>query len=180
MSQTNDLGTNEEIIKRLQADKLRLQVENHNLRKNQPKDLDETKRDLFAELTSTIEEQRKRIEELETEKKGKCEHKDRSCQTNLDSLNMEILIRGAAMKRQLEREAHSRHQHEHENNTQAQRGHSRVVSQLHYPFVTLPRPVSTKQMKPDEKECLEGLIKLDGLMTVIHDKLIANSDNIVQ
>lgn len=56
-----------------------------------------------------------------------------------------------------------------------------VMTQLHYPNVTLPKqqtiqPTATTQLYPDEKEILENVFKLDGYMTTILHKLKANLD----
>lgn len=204
--QSNTLLTSQETIAQLQNEILKLKLIKHQLEQKLANNLDETKRDLVADLLTQNEELRKQIEETEEKR----EFKDAACQTNLDRLNIDQLIEASLtlkrQKRQVEQteqrhDTFNRHQHyiqtphhEHENhnynsqqNQQATRLHRqhdrqqtlpKVVSQLHYPHVTLPRHISTstKHMTSDEKETLEKLFKLDGLMTTTRDKLRAVID----
>ena len=218
-----------ETIKSLKDENLKLKTQIYHMKLSSAKeienfDIDGIKQDLVTDLLQKNDDLRKQlISEREKhkrdEEKRKNMYKDSTCQTNLDSLNIEELIKASVtLKRQKERQRlqrqespalqhpSSQHYHQYQNQPQphqqtnqnnqqqnhhydtiSSRRHDRdtqqpVISQLHYPHVTLPQPTSSgavgqrQQMTPNEKQLLNELFAVDGILTTVYDKLRAVYD----
>lgn len=82
-------------------------------------------------------------------------------------------------------QGHSQNHHHHHHAATMPRPEQqpKVVSQLLYPHVTLPQPTSQsavqsnhKAMSLDEKEALQKLFKVDGVLTTLRDQLRAQQN----
>lgn len=180
-------------IKKLQQEVLQLRLQLFNQENNQKRpNLDETKRDLIAELLEQNTKLRQDIQMIQDDV-AKPQLKDAECQTALDGYNMDELFKANLtlkrqkcsqhQKQQSQQVQHQSQQTQHPHPAHVQYQHqfpksqhdppqpkSRpIVSQLLYPHVT--PSTSTKNLLYDEKETLEKLFKLDGLMTIIRDKM---------
>lgn len=126
---------------------------------------------LVADLFTINQELRSKILKSEESKRkadGPKKHsRDAYCQTNLDSMNIEELIKSnIILKRQREQE---RLQVQPQ---QEKREKPPIITQLHYPSVTLPKQtLDNKPLRPDERHILDGLYRLHGHMTTALDKL---------
>lgn len=195
----------------LKNENLQLKVKIHNLIKSGPTPSDSSggddiERDLVATLLTRCEKYRQELEKRDKkdrtdQSEKKKNQQDVSCQTNLDRMNIEDLLRASvALKKIKEQERmNSRHTESHLRaanepfqpmfarneiehlQTPKNKQPQQIVTQLSYPSVKpLQRQTacSTKHLRPDEKSILDYLYKLDGEMTVNLDKLTAVTDNL--
>lgn len=186
-------------------------------------DIEGAKTDIVSELTAQNDRLKKELDERDRKDRNDDQRRrsllrDSSCQTNLDSYNIEELFKAKRALDKINQQRFQRtpdvsrrsqphaplsnshtqphtqqqqqqqpHQHQY-TQTQQQRvseHHDKetpVVSQLSYPHTTIPqqrashRSSSHKQLLPDEKALLEELFNVDGILTVVRDKLRAQSD----
>lgn len=186
----------QETIETLQNEILQLKLKIHHLKNSTNKDIrnfntDSIERDLVTDFMIQNEELRKQIEERDRkEKKEELRKKnmlrDATCQTNLDSLNIEELFEANATLKRMRDQQRIPHatsyQHQLHQMTQPQRQDKQtqqpIVSQLHYPNVTIPKQVvSTKEpMEMDEKAILNGFFKVNGALTTLKCLMKAASE----
>lgn len=124
----------------------------------------------------TIDSQKQEILELKlalhqsSRKVG--ESKDAACQTDLNSINMNEIIRASVILKRKEEE-----QATYPRSSTPQSSHRPQVQQLHYPSVSLARnDISNRNLRSDEKASLERLYRVNGKMTTVLNKLRAVSD----
>lgn len=194
---------NQKTIETFRSENLELRIQLHRFNKLlkqhsiDPEDAnsDELERGIVEELSNRIEKLQKQLDDRDREKKN--QSRERGCQTNLDGMNMEKLVEASVKLKK---------QSEEQRKLQANRGHqaiqcdlpqptqnkqhsipdkrsqqqNSVMTQIHYPIVTLPKQQATSSktpMCPDEKKILEMLFTLDGKMTTVYDKLKAVADS---
>jgi len=189
------LLSSHETIESYKNENLQLKVQLHQLKQASSKeienfDTDGIKKDLIADLMNRNEDLRKRLDEREKrdraeEREKKSMQRDAMCQTNLDSLNIDELIKASiTLKKMNEQQLYGTHKPQpqpqlvdqplHKVDTPAQH---QTVSQLTYPGVRMHKRFgSTKHLSTDEKDLLETLYRVDGIMTTVLDKLKAVAD----
>lgn len=184
---------NENLELKLQLHRLNKLLERRSIN---PEDAnrDDIQRDIIDELLARNEKLQRQLDEREQWQKN--QFKEKGCQTNLDSLNIDKLVEASVtLKKQNEEQrnllTNRRHQAvqcapvqptPNKQNTMPEKRpqqQNSVMTQIHYPVVTLPKQepaVSKTPMSPDEKQILEMLFTLNGQMTTVFDKLRAVSD----
>lgn len=186
------LITTEDTINSLMKENFSLKLALYNMKKasreeilgtnieNYEKDLLNKYMDLYQNLKKEIEEKNKKEEERKSRRRSI------KCQTNLDNINMEELMKArVALKHQQSMVSRGRqlitetHQPTPKQPRYDKPPHHQVVTQLTYPSVSLPKPSVTttgKQMAPDEKDLLEQLYIVHGNLTTVKDKMLAKVD----
>lgn len=131
--------------------------------------------DTLKSSQETIDSQRQEILKLklllhQSRKVG--ESKDAACQTDLNIINMNEIIKASViLKRRKEEQA------TYPRSSTPQPPHRPQVQQLYYPSVSLPRnDISNRNLRLDEKASLERLYRVNGKMTTVLNKLRAASD----
>lgn len=205
----NMMVNQEETIKSLQREVLRLKLTCHNYERQLSNsgralglDLDETKRDLIADLMEANDELKTQLNDRNQEESQK-EHEtvEVACQTNLDRFGIARLIEDSlTLKKQ--KKLHSDLTEQFQQVKQSLLYHQTIIHQMqqpqahqhthqqaptHHIYQNQPaRPLqrqptssrdqqttSGKNMTLDEKGALDKLFKLDGLLTTARDKLRA-------
>lgn len=203
----NNVG--QSAIEMYKAENLKLKLMIHQLQNGidgENLNIDDINHDLIVKLLARNDELRSKLEEYEKSDRREARTRkeiqeelelkyqdevmrkksllrDKSCQTNLDSLNVDELIKASiTLKRQKEQERIQEVNNHHPTPKQSlkrdQQTQHPIMSQLHYQnaFTSPPKQASTKLLAPDEKKLLEELYSVDGIMTTVLDKLKAVSD----
>jgi len=179
MVQQQHLVSSADTIKSLQQEVLRLKLLLHNQQQNQPPNLDETKRDLIAELMEANTKLREELEALKEEQGAKPSFRDAECQTAIDGYNIDqLFMANLTLKRQKRSQEQQHHQQQQQQQQQKhlqEQQHQQLFQRHQQQQQQLSKsrpPTSTVPMLGDEKESLEKLFRIDGLMTTIRDKLM--------
>lgn len=186
------MPTSQKTIEILRVENFQLKMKIHHLKTCSSKekknfDTEGIEKDLVEYYKIQYEELQKQVEERDRKELRKKEmQKDISCQTNLDNLNIEELFKAnATLKRMKDQQriphstSHNQQLHQmakpQRQNEQTQQP---IVSQLHYPNVTISQQAVAvqDQMQMDEKAILNGFFKVHGALTTLKDLMKAASD----